>query len=309
MTSAALEPHTPDAAELEISAEQAKHGLAALKTTGGIDLMTIGKAFAASGYFSDARSQAQAVTKILAGAELGIPPVASMQGFHCIPRRKQVDGKWVEQIELTMSANLRAAIIHRDPKIELAIIEHSDTVCEVAVAVLFAGQWERRGSVRFTIEDARRATVPGANGQTKSLADGPMWRNYPADMLYAAVMRRISKRYAPHLFIGDATSNEGDELADAEQEVALVHGEESPALGASRSDYWERDTKRSESEGPAATSVGSSAGQIDAPEPDQSAAPAGPAPAVDAPTADGSLFEDEDPIEAAMRVRDAKSHA
>jgi len=229
----------PERDALDIPNERAQQQLANVQTVGGVDLLTLGKAFAASGYFPDARSQAQAVTKILAGAELGIPPVAAMQGFHCIPRRKQVNGQWVEQIELSMSANLRAAVIQRDRRIDLRIVEHTNEVCEIQVAVLFAGKWENRGSVRFTIEDARRAKTAAGGGETKPLADGPMWKSYPADMLYAAVMRRISKRYAPHLFIGDKPSSDDEDLVAVEQEVALAAGEDVQALEAPRSEYWD----------------------------------------------------------------------
>ena len=67
-----------------------------------------------------------------------------------------------------------------------------------------------------------------------------MWKNYPADMLYAAVMRRISKRYAPHLFIGDGPSQDDDDLVVAEHEISIATGEELPALDEPRSEYWDR---------------------------------------------------------------------
>ncbi|HEX9679758.1 MAG TPA: hypothetical protein VGA08_04020, partial [Candidatus Saccharimonadales bacterium] len=37
-----------------------------------------------SGYFSDTRSKAQAIVKVMAGAEIGLPPFASMTGIHII---------------------------------------------------------------------------------------------------------------------------------------------------------------------------------------------------------------------------------
>lgn len=38
----------------------------------------------ASGYFGDVKSQAQAMVKVLAGAEIGLPPFASMSGIHIV---------------------------------------------------------------------------------------------------------------------------------------------------------------------------------------------------------------------------------
>jgi hypothetical protein len=197
-----------------------------VKVAGELDLLTAAKAFAASGMFPDVRTQSQAIVKIVAGYEIGIPPFASMQGFHAIPRRKKVDGKWIEEVEISMSANLRAAVIRRDPNIDIDIVETTNEACEIEVAVRFAGQWKKRRSVRYTIEDARRVKVPAGEGTTRPLADGHMWKNYPADMLFAAVMRRISKRYAPHLFIGDQRDDNDLIAAEADSgQSDVVDGE------------------------------------------------------------------------------------
>ena len=37
-----------------------------------------------SGYFKDVQSEAQAIVKVMAGSELGLPPFASMTGIHII---------------------------------------------------------------------------------------------------------------------------------------------------------------------------------------------------------------------------------
>ena len=42
------------------------------------------KALYASNYFSDAKSEAQAIVKVMAGAELGLQPFAAMTGIHII---------------------------------------------------------------------------------------------------------------------------------------------------------------------------------------------------------------------------------
>lgn len=48
------------------------------------EIMSIGKAFAESGMFADTKSAAQAIVKIQAGQEIGIPPFAAMTGIHII---------------------------------------------------------------------------------------------------------------------------------------------------------------------------------------------------------------------------------
>lgn len=213
-----------------------------VKVAGELDLLTAAKAFAASGMFPDTRTQSQAIVKIVAGYELGVPPFASMQGFHCIPRKRKVGDRWVEEVELSMSANLRAAIIRRDPNIDMRIVEHTDAACEVEVAVRFAGQWEKRGTVRYTIEEAQKVQVPAGGGQTRPLADGQMWKNYPADMLFAAVMRRIAKRYAPHLFLGERTDAPENDLIAAEADVVdgdVIEGSHEAEHGTGGADSGE----------------------------------------------------------------------
>jgi hypothetical protein len=55
------------------------------------ELQTAANAMHASGYFGDVKSQAQAMVKVLAGAEIGLPPFASMSGYsHC---QRQADAR------------------------------------------------------------------------------------------------------------------------------------------------------------------------------------------------------------------------
>src|SRR3972149_5956164 len=58
------------------------------------DMVELGGILAKSGFFADSREAAQCVTKILAGRELGIGPVASMTGIYIVKGR------------VTLSANL-----------------------------------------------------------------------------------------------------------------------------------------------------------------------------------------------------------
>src|SRR3990167_9435182 len=90
------------------------------------DAITAGKIFAESGFFSDARGMAQAVTKIMAGDELGFPPIVSLTGSH---------------------------LIKRSGKYDYRIREHNEKVCRVE----FLQGRESLGASSFTAEDARRA--------------------------------------------------------------------------------------------------------------------------------------------------------
>jgi len=68
------------------------------------DIQRIATAMVRSGYFNDSREVAQAITKILAGRELGFGPFASMSGIYIVNGRP------------ALSANLMAAAVKRSGK-------------------------------------------------------------------------------------------------------------------------------------------------------------------------------------------------
>ena len=77
------------------------------------------KALAESGYFADAKSLAQAVVKVMAGAELGLAPFASMAGIHIIQGRP------------ALGANVIATLIKNDPRYDYRVVELTDAVCRI----------------------------------------------------------------------------------------------------------------------------------------------------------------------------------
>lgn len=107
------------------------------------DLIRLGKILAASGYFSDARSEAQAVTKVLAGLELGLSPMVSMTGIHVIEGKPAV------------GAGLMASLVRRSGRYDYAVIENTDVACEIE----FFRDGQTIGRSRFTIEDAKQAST------------------------------------------------------------------------------------------------------------------------------------------------------
>lgn len=135
------------------------------------DLMSIGKAFAESGLFQDVKSAAQAVVKVQAGAELGLPPVASMTGIHLI------------QGKIVVGAGLLASRVKGSGKYDYRVTEHSDKVCSID----FIQGGEVIGTSTFTLEDAKKAG-------TKNLD------KFPRNMLFARAMSNGVKWYTPDLF-------------------------------------------------------------------------------------------------------------
>lgn len=137
------------------------------------EIMSIGKAFAESGMFPDIKTAAQAVVKIQAGAEMGIPPFAAMSGIHII------------QGKPTVGAGLMAANVKGSGKYDYRVIESTEKVCSID---FYQGK-EKIGNSTFTIEDAK-------NAQTKNLD------KFPKNMLFARAISNGVKWYTPDVFSG-----------------------------------------------------------------------------------------------------------
>ena len=139
------------------------------------DVMNTGKIMAQSGFFADSREAAQAIVKILAGAELGFGPVASMTGIYIVKGR------------ITLSANLMAAAIKRSGRYTYRVTELSDEACEIQ---FYEGR-QPIGTSRFTAADAERAKL-----QTET------WRSYPRNMLFARALSNGARWYCPDVLGG-----------------------------------------------------------------------------------------------------------
>lgn len=139
-------------------------------------VMNIAEVFTRSGYFRDIRDQAQAVTKILYGRELGFSPVVSIQGIHII------EGK------PSLSANLLATLIKRSGRYDYRIAKWDDTICEIEFRQREGKDWEVVGLASFSMDDARRAGV---------VRPGGGWAKYPKAMLFARALSAGMRAYAP----------------------------------------------------------------------------------------------------------------
>jgi len=169
--------------ELATIPQQERNGIAPHKQHGGLtamplsDVMTLGSVFAQSGYFSDAKQQAQAVVKIMAGAELGLPPIASMQGIHVI------------QGKPTLSSNLMAGAVKRSGRYDYRVLKLTDVECDLAFLERIGGQWQEIGRTQFTANDAKRADVKNMG-------------KFPRNMLFARAMSNGVRFYCPDVFYG-----------------------------------------------------------------------------------------------------------
>jgi hypothetical protein len=153
------------------------------------ETLQLGKVLSSSGFFSDSREAAQAVTKILAGRELGIGAIAAMTGIYIVKGR------------VTMSANLMAAQVKRSGRYNYRVARLDDTGCEL---VFFEGK-DEIGRSSFTKEDAQAAGLWNSSDP---------WKRTPRNMLFARAMSNGAKWFTPDIFAGPVYTP--DELDSAE---------------------------------------------------------------------------------------------
>ncbi|MCA9368302.1 hypothetical protein KC887_08695 [Candidatus Kaiserbacteria bacterium] len=146
-----------------------------------------------SNYFGDSKSEAQAIVKVMAGAELGLPPFASMTGIHII------------QGKPALGANVIATLIKNDPRYNYRVLEMTDETCSIE----FYENGQPCGISEFTAKDAQRAQVKNMN-------------KFPRNMLFARAISNGAKWYTPGIF-GGAPVYTPDELgADYDEEGYMV---------------------------------------------------------------------------------------
>ena len=132
-----------------------------------------------SGYFSDVKSEAQAIVKVMAGTELGLPPFASMTGIHII------QGKPV------LGSNVMATLVKNDPRYDYKIVtDPADQNTEMFLEWYDDGR--KVGVAGFTIQEAQAA----------GLTTKDNWKKYTSDMLFARAISRGARRFAPGIFGG-----------------------------------------------------------------------------------------------------------
>lgn len=139
----------------------------------GSEIMSMGKAFHESGMFPDIKTAAQAVVKIQAGAEIGIPPFAAMSGIHII------------QGKPTIGAGLIASAVKGSGKYDYRVMQQDEKACSID---FFQGK-EKLGNSTFTIDDAKKA-------QTKNID------KFPKNMLFARAISNGVKWFCPDVFSG-----------------------------------------------------------------------------------------------------------
>jgi hypothetical protein len=136
------------------------------------DALSIAETFYNSGMFTDIKSSSQAMVKIMAGQEFGIPPFAAMSGIHLI------------QGKPTIGAGLMAQRVKKSGKYTYNVLQLTDLICELEFIQL---PKTVLGKSAFTIEDAKKAG-------TKNID------RFPKNMLFARAISNGVRWFTPDIY-------------------------------------------------------------------------------------------------------------
>jgi hypothetical protein len=150
-----------------------------IQKMGFSEMSQMGKVFAESGMFVDAKSAAQAIVKIQAGQEIGISPFSSMSGIHIIQGKPAI------------GAGLMAATVKGSGKYDYKVVSMDEAKCSID---FYQGK-EKIGNSTFTMDEAKKAG-------TKNLD------KYPKNMLFARAMSNGVKWFTPDVFNGSVYTPE-----------------------------------------------------------------------------------------------------
>jgi len=181
-----------------------KNELMAIQKLPFAEVMSMSEAFAASGMFPDVSKAGQAMVKIIAGQEIGIPPFQAMNGIHIIKGKT------------TLGAGIIASRVKGSGKYDYKVLKLDDTECSID---FYQGK-DNIGNSKFTIAEAKKAG-------TQNL------ERFPKNMLFARAMSNGVKWYCPDVFAGpvyvpeEMAFDNSPQTEDAEHEEVKVL----PAMG------------------------------------------------------------------------------
>lgn len=149
----------------------------------------IGRVMVESGFFANVKSAAQAAVKIMYGQELGLEPMAAMQGIHVIPARGSNDVP-----KIMLSGDIQAQLM-KQAGYSWTFVELSDEACELEISKDGAILRDPEGNparVRFTIDIAKKAGLTDRQYT-------PWTSGYVQDMLWNRAIVRARRRFAPEV--------------------------------------------------------------------------------------------------------------
>lgn len=151
------------------------------------NIKELSKIFYEAGIFDDVKSEAQAIVKIIAGREMGLTPMESMNGLIIVKGR------------VSPTTNIVSSKVKSSKEYDYKIEQLDNETC----ILVFTKNDIEIGKSEFTFKDAAKA----------GLVNKDNWKNYPRNMLFARALNNGVRWYCPHLYAGSCA----DELLDIDQ--------------------------------------------------------------------------------------------
>ena len=143
-----------------------------------------------SRYFKDATNVQQALTKILAGRELGFGAITSLSKIYIVNER------------VALEAGLIGALVKRGNEYDYRITRLDNEGC----SLVFYKHGKQVGISTFDKEDARRA----------GLLEKSNWKKYPRNMYFARALSNGGRWYCPEKVYNTYTYEEMGMAVDAQ---------------------------------------------------------------------------------------------
>jgi hypothetical protein len=165
------------------------------------EFQSVAKVFSESGLFTDVKGQSQCFVKIMAGAELGIPPFTAMNSFHIIK------GK------VTMTANTIAARVKASGRYNFRVVEKTADKCVI--------EFSEDGKPVYTETwDAKRARQAGTQNMDR----------FPDAMLFARCITSGARAVCPDVVgqfytpeeMGAKVNEDGEVIQGESRQVETV---------------------------------------------------------------------------------------
>lgn len=134
---------------------------------------TIANRAVKSKFYKSLGDSSAVMTMMLSARELGISPMAAING-----------GLNIIQGKVEISARMMNAMIRRAGH-SIKTLESTETICKLRGKRADNGDTE---DVSFSMDDAKRASLVRSGGG---------WGKYPSDMLYARALSRLARRLFP----------------------------------------------------------------------------------------------------------------
>lgn len=181
------------------------------------EIEQVSRAFVASGMFGrDVDKISKAITKIMAGQELGLAPFASMRAVHVI------------EGNATLSANTMAGMVKSSGRYDYEVVKKEIDECVIDFYEIRKGKRVKLGTEKFDEAEAKAA----------GLLNKQNWQKYPKAMMFARAISNGVRTYCPDVFSGmlvytpdelNARVSESGDVIDMDADGNVTNAPEKPA--------------------------------------------------------------------------------